>query len=169
VGEEESEMKPLFPKRQTVILKLGKKLPDRLCCFYGRMFLEPDEKQHRLSMLAQEIELGNVDKDILPYINRLNRIPHIMTTRSCSGYNGDMNKTPYIDFRWGLPFDELFERVHPLLSISGDNGYDVDIEITGWELVMPRFVFRMRHSNWRRSTEILIGCLLTLSPIRSIK
>jgi len=155
---------PNESKHKAVILKFDHNSTEQFNQFYGRTLLEPDEKKCRMKELIQEIDNREVDEEMIPYLQQLNRIPHVMTTQSGLGHDS----LPYVELRWGLPFDQLFERVQPLLVPFSKDAVDVIMEIVGWEMAMPKFRFWMNHNNWRRYIEILIGCLSSSSPIHPL-
>ena len=71
------------------------------------------EKRYRLQELESEIEQGLVDKEMIPYLKKINAYPFIVTTQSCTGHGEDpaTGRQAHVDFRCALPIymvmDEL--------------------------------------------------------------
>ncbi len=124
--------------------------------FRGQHYLGTAEKAYRMEEAARLYEEGWIDKEMWPYLERLNAIPYVCTTQSCCGHDGDPLREPHVDIRIGATFDDFFARLKPLEDAEHAEVY---IWIMGWEMMMPRFCFWFKHDSWRESIELLIRCL----------
>lgn len=120
--------------------------------FRGRMTLRRDEKEFRQSILYHAYKEDQIDGEFIPYLNELNSISWLMSAGHCTGHN-DEDRGPSVSFRVGISFIEFFKALEPIANRN------TTIQLAGWELMMPRFVFWFEHETWKEDIEALTLCL----------
>lgn len=110
--------------------------------FKGNFFLTEQEKEYRLKKLEQELIEGGIDNKMIPFLEKINKVPWIVTTQCCTGHS-NKDLTPHIDFRTSNSFKFIWDMLYPYLS-----QYDFDLQVTGTDLNMPRYCIWMTHKNW---------------------
>lgn len=60
------------------------------------MGVEPPRKQFLMERLQREIEAGEVDKCVIPWLGRLNEIPGVATNYSCEGHRDIGSPMSYV-------------------------------------------------------------------------
>jgi len=121
--------------------------------------LTPEEKEIRLKRLREEIRKGKVDKEMIPYLKRINRLSFICTTQSCSGHNEDPKKGrwAHIDFRSALNESETIRKILQPLEAKREHpdiAYEIMIERYG-----IRYCLWLDNKKWREQMEDLISVL----------
>lgn len=135
--------------------RTAEELREDLDQFRGPL-LTSEEKKYRLQGLANEIELGEVDEKMIPYLKNINSYPFIVTTQSCTGHGEDRGtgRQAHVDFRCALPIhmvmDELLmpmdERFSPsifftLMGLWCDRlRYVMDFDNDTWEDQISYFI-----------------------------
>ncbi len=93
--------------------------------------LTPEEKEWRVHGYEHELEDGRIDEELIPYIERINEFPFIVTTQSCSGHGEDpaADKQAHIDFRSSLtPKTVVEELLIPMDKEFGTLGFNLALE-----------------------------------------
>ena len=98
---------------ESYLLKLMKQLTQ----FTGPI-LTPEEKEERLDDYHHELAEGRIDEELIPYLDRLNEFPFVMTTQSCSGHGEDLaeGRRGGFSFRTSLSPEDVIE--HLLLPME---------------------------------------------------
>lgn len=73
--------------------------------------LTKEEKEVRLKQLKEMIRENDVDKEFIPYLNKINSYDFICTTQCCMGHNGNNNRCAYLDFRSGLSERDTIDKL----------------------------------------------------------
>ena len=108
------------------------------------------EKKYRLKKLAQAIEEGEVDEEMIPYLERLNRIVYVVTTQCCCGHGG--KKRPHVDLRTTLGMGKTLAILHAI-----DPDESISLEVMGWsDPYLPRYCFWLPREGWEEMLDKLI-------------
>ena len=116
------------------------------------------ERSNRLKELDEDIERGWVDKEIIPYLERINKFPFLVTTQSCCGHNEDRDgRRAHVDFRSMLNEANTINKIlRPFAEKR--NPLDVGIEL----MIEPygiRYIIWMRNDRWQNQLEDFIKTL----------
>ena len=122
--------------------------------FEGNIHLTPEEKRFRIDEYQKLLDVGEIDEEMIQYLNELNNIENVCTTQSCCGHGEDDSRIPHVDIRIGYKFDSFFMAISELLREE-----DVKLQIMGEEMNMPRFCFWFNSKSWKSAVESLIKCL----------
>jgi len=123
------------------------------------------ERIYRLQHLEQEIKRGWVDKEIIPYLERINFFTFLVTTQSCCGHDEDPQegRKAHIDFRSLLSEAETIDKIiRPF--VMKRNPPDVTIEI----MVEPygiRYIVWLMNDRWKEQLEDFINILKNVHNI----
>jgi hypothetical protein len=128
-----------------------------LADYQGNMKLSPGEKMCRMRGLQRSTLEGEIDKEFIPYLEKLNKLPFVCTTQCCTGHEPDSENTCHIDFRTSLDFEEVFRVTAPIVD---DVELNVHLQVMGQEMMMPRYCFWIYSSkHWKEAVEKLIEAL----------
>jgi len=129
--------------------------------------MTPAEKRLRVKQLREELSYKQIDREMIPYLVRINRFPFIATTQSCCGHGGHRELRSgrkartwaYLDFRSGLtPAETIDWILRPLCDkFPEENEIRMDLALECGSL---RYVVWLSNDIWRAQLEYLI-CLLS--------
>jgi hypothetical protein len=129
---------------------------ERLNSFKGNV-MSAEEKMWRdraYDHLKSSSSKGNLDKELIPYLDRINAFPFIATTQSCCGHGGSKERRAYIEFRSGMSMEDTVAKlIEPLY-------HELDDEI--WLALSCDtlgYVFWVKNERWKDTLEIFIDLL----------
>jgi len=124
--------------------------------FKGNILTE-EERKLRLLFLDEEIKENRVDKDMIPFLKRINRFPFIVTTQSCSGHGEDPSKGrhAHIDFRSALSEKDTINKI---LRPMSERFVDISISLM-LEVNKLRYVIWLNNFKWKEQLEYFISIL----------
>jgi len=89
--------------------------------FKGNVLTE-EEKIYRLKQLEKVCEVGEVDKEFLPFLFIINLYP-VVTTQCCCGHKG--KEKPHVDFRSSFSVEDTINKIirplhelHPGITVE---------------------------------------------------
>ena len=134
----------------------------KLSDFEGN-YLSSEEKIYRLIELEKEIKEGEVDEEMIPYIDLLNSNKYCVTTQCCYGHNGDNNRIAHIDFRSTLSIECVIDNIlRPM-----ENKFGCNIQLLT-EQDRLRYCIWMDNSNWQDQMRHLIYLFDSIEKANSI-
>lgn len=117
------------------------------------------ERNYRLKKLEKEIQEGLVDQEIIPYLERINKFPFLITTQSCCGHK-DKRKTgskAHIDFRSALSERDTINKILRPLDAKRDPP-DIAVQIM-IETYGVRYCLWLRNDKWEEQIEDFLKVL----------
>lgn len=122
--------------------------------------LTMQEKEYRLNKLQEEIGKGWVDEEIIPFLERINAFPFIVTTQSCCGHNEDpaTGRHAHIDFRCTLTEQDTIDKI---LRPFSNNWINSDVTLM-LEANRVRYVIWLDNKEWTEQLESFIEVLETI-------
>lgn len=124
---------------------------DRLSSFRGNI-LSSDEKLLRMKLFEQDVENGEIDKDFIPFLRKLNRYC-IMTTQCCVGHGKDTEA--YLDFRSMMPVEFTIDHIiRPLESKFSECSTTIYTEHN-----RLRYCIWLGNDQWKEAIEFLLKIL----------
>ena len=129
--------------------------------FYGNL-LTREEKELRLNLLQKEIDEGEVDEEIIPYLKKINSYPFIVTTQSCCGHNEDpiRGRRAHIDFRTSLSPEVVINCL--LKPMDKKYSPHIGFQLLGLECDRLRYCMWLDNQNWREQLNYFIELLESL-------
>lgn len=117
------------------------------------------ERSFRLIDLKDEIKRRWVDKEIIPYLKRINSYLFLVTTQSCCGHNESMRdgRRSHIDFRSLLNEADTINRIiRPFINKRNppDCAFELMVEPYG-----IRYILWLRNDKWKEQLEDFISVL----------
>jgi hypothetical protein len=120
--------------------------------------LSKEEKVYRLKLLKESVKENDVDKEMIPFLDKINNIEYFVTTQCCCGHNGDNNRIPHIDFRSTFCTDTVIDYI--LRPMEDKFGCNIQIFTEQNRL---RYCIWMDNSNWKEQMLFLINLIYNLS------
>lgn len=117
-----------------------------------------DEKESGMLDLRQEIANGQIDPEIIFYLERINAFPFIMTTGSCTGHGVEDKHHPWMNFRSGFSERDTIIRLLKPMDIK----FPINIRV---QLIWPvtdeklQYRFQLCDVFWRDQLEHFIVLL----------
>jgi len=129
------------------------------CVFTQGNVLSKKERQHRLKQLTKEIGRGWVDKEIIPYLERINSFSFLVTTQSCCGHNENPKdgRRAHVDFRSMLSEKETINKILRPLDMKR-NPPDIATQLMV-ESYGVRYCLWLPNNRWRDALEDFITVL----------
>lgn len=119
--------------------------------------LTKEEKEYRLGELQKEIKKGNVDRELLPYLERINKFSFLMTTQSCCGHGGSSkDKRAHIDFRSSLGVEYIINSILKPLDAKFPS---LSFSLYGLHCDRLRFAVWLDNERWGEQLEYFISLL----------
>lgn len=119
--------------------------------------LTKEEKEYRLGELQEEIKRGNIDRELLPYLERINRFPFLMTTQSCCGHERGFRQIgAHIDFRSSLGVENTINSILKPLDAKFPS---LSFSLYGLHCDRLRFAVWLDNERWREQLEYFINLL----------
>lgn len=136
----------------------GKNLIRNLEDFKGNK-LTPKEKEYRLKYLKKELAEGRIDKEMIPYLEKINKFSFLVTTQSCCGHNEDSKegRHAHIDFRSSLPPEEVIDRI--LKPLEEKFCPEITIQLYGLHANRLRYCIWLKNELWKEEMDYLIEIL----------
>ena len=128
--------------------------------FENSFFLTAEEKEYRMAEYQQSLDEGNIDSEFVWFLTRLNELDGVVTTECCSGH-GEKGRSAYVDIRTDITFGVLAQKLALLMKTGR-----VTWEIAGYEMGMPRHVFRLEQAGWQDLVDCLIYCLTAKEDVK---
>lgn len=117
------------------------------------------EREFRLRELEEEIKTGWLDKEIVPYIKRINLYPFLVTTQSCCGHgeNPMTGRRAHIDFRSLLSETDTINKIsRPFDSKRNPSDSALELVIEPYGI---RYLLWLRNDAWKEQLEDFISVL----------
>jgi len=120
-------------------------------------WLTGKEKKQKLELLRRDISNGEVDREFISYLNRLNVFPNVCTTQCCSG-KGKKSKNGYLSLRFRKNTADYFKKmaIPVLLAMESIPEIHEDYELFDGA-VRQRTVIWFRYEKWDCMVEKVIG------------
>jgi len=122
--------------------------------------MTPQERRLRLESLKEEIQMGYVDEEMIPYLERINRHKFIVTTQSCCGHGEDPEKggrRAHIDFRTSLDPETVIDRI--LKPLDRKFSPKLSFSLYGLHCDRLRYCIWLDNREWREQLEFFIQLL----------
>ena len=126
---------------------------DSLMDFKDSIYLTRKEKSYRLKELSELIANGEIDEEMIPYLDQLNANTHICTTQCCCGHDGKYQA--HISIRTNYIFDNLWRRIAPIMHDYNNTPINVQLM---QDVGMPRYTFWFV-DKWEHTINVLINAL----------
>ncbi len=142
--------------------RTAEELREDLDQFRGPL-LTIEEKKYRLQTLENEIELGEVDEEMIPYLKKINSYPFIVTTQSCSGHGEDRGtgRQAHVDFRCALPIHMVMDDL--LMPMDEQFSPHIFFTLMGLWCDRLRYVMDFDNDDWTDQISYFIELLETVS------
>lgn len=129
--------------------------------------LTKKEKEYRLGELQKEIKEGNIDRELLPYLEKVNKFPSLMTTQSCCGHGGSSkDKRAHIDFRSSLGVEYTINSILKPLDAKFPS---LSFSLYGLHCDRLRFEVWLDNERWREQLEYFITLLKKIERRKAIQ
>lgn len=139
---------PEIPERDSAVITHGNRFSAK-------------EKHCRIKQLKKEISRGWVDKELIPYLEKINKFPFVVTTQSCCGHDEKDGRRAHIDFRSALSEADTINKILRPLEFKR-NPPDIAMQI----MIEPygiRYCLWFQNNRWRDSLEDFIKVLNDVS------
>ena len=115
--------------------------------------LTKKERDYRLSGFHKEIISKDIDGELVPYLEKINTFPFIVTTQSCCGHFGNNHRRAHFDFRSMLgeadtinlllrPVCDKFDATWVELMLEGDRlRYCLWLDNDKWRQQFKYFIY----------------------------
>lgn len=124
--------------------------------FKGNCFT-PEEKEYRLQQLKKEILDGEVDEEMISYLEKINSYPFIVTTQSCCGHGEHSGRVAYIDFRSSLSPEEVINYL--LKPLDKKFSPYIGFQLCGLDCDRLRYCIWLHNEMWKEQLEYFIQLL----------
>ena len=129
--------------------------------FRGNVLLTDEEKEYRLRKLDATKLDGEIDEEMISFIDFINNLKSFVTTQCCWGHGEEDDRLPHIDIRTKFAFEVFYPEVYPWMDT-----YGVTLQIMGDEMGIPRYCFWLQQENWRDILKCLCRILRRLDEGR---
>jgi len=142
--------------------RTAEELREDLDQFRGHL-LTNEEKEYRLQGLANEIESGEVDEEMIPYLEKINSYPFIVTTQSCTGHGEDRGtgRQAHVDFRCALPIHMVMDDL--LMPMDEQFSPQIFFTLMGLWSDRLRYVMDFDNDTWEEQLSYFIDLLEEVS------
>lgn len=132
----------------------------------------PEEKEVRMKLFEQSKKQGDIDEEMIPFLDSINMIPIFMTTQCCCGHGDDPKqggRRAHIDFRSSLTIEETVNNV--LRGIEETVGANVQLAM---EEDRCRYIIWLDNETWEDDLHKVVSIMLnayrrkTKTPIQNI-
>jgi hypothetical protein len=130
---------------------------------FNTVYFTEDEKEFQTSRLKMFKREGRVDKEIMPYVDRINSLPWALTISSCTGH-GKFTSGAHLVIRIRMPFEKFFEIIKgPAARVHLNNihlrSVIKAVTMHGIQNGWPAFKFHFHEDAWESEVEDLVSTL----------
>ena len=128
--------------------------------FVGNI-LTRKEKKYRMVRLKQTIADDNfdmrIDRELIPFLEKINSFPFIVTTQSCCGHGKKTDQKAHFDFRSMLSEKDTIDfLLRPMAELEG-----ITIELM-LETNKCRYCLWLDNERWKEQIEAFVSLLKTI-------
>lgn len=122
--------------------------------------LTSEEKQLRLKYFSESLKSGEIDIEMVPFLEAINKFDFIMTTQCCCGHGEnaiDGGRKAHLDFRCSLPVEKVIDSI--LRPLAKKSYYHLELELEKDRL---RYILWMENEEYKEVLVNLIDLLHTI-------
>jgi hypothetical protein len=122
------------------------------------------EKRFEMRCLMAEIKKRKVDKEMIPFLERLNNLPWLFTRSSCTGHDGRSRiNGSHIVIRIKKPIEKFFEILQPFVIRYNELSKELTdfgsiyrnvVQVFGLENNQPAFRINFHLQVWKEEIEL---------------